>query len=200
MKKVLILSLLTILSACASNKVLTKENINKLKGASISFEKEDVPPFSVTKAGATALFGPLSIPSQFYTGKKLISENNLPTPANLIAEKALKSLENKYNIKSTDSKDANFKLDFESSGMGLLYRFSAIYYDFQYSTKIKLIDQKQNSTIGEYLCTYHSKKETGDSYKYKEFTKDNAKLLKSMIDNIATKCSKEFIETIFKTN
>ncbi len=219
--KIISLLLLSILlTNCVSKRMLplTKEDIVFLKGKTIAIVHEEEPYLAVMTYKnvmiAALTGGILGYVFMKRDGNKIIKENQIKDPANLISSNLSKDFKLKYGATIIDeelSKDvgsvsslsskyngkADYVLDVRTINWGFGYLPMRVN-DFRvvYSSKLRFIDVKNKKIIAEDFCSIipDSKEPTSG---YQDLLYNNAEILKQKLTTHSVKCFDKFKNEIF---
>lgn len=214
---------MAILTNCVSTRInpLTKEDASLLKGKTLAIVHEEKPSFSamtyknmMISVLTGGIVGSILI---IHEGNKIIKENQVEDPANLISANLSKNLESKYGLKAFDtevSKDvgsvselssqyegkADYVLDVKTINWSFGYlpmrpdSFRVIY-----GSKLQFIDVKKKKLIAEGFCSVipDSKDSIDLPPSYQELLRNNAEILKQILISHSSKCSDTFRNKVF---
>ncbi len=220
-KIIILLTLLPILTNCASDKIipLSQNDSSIISGKTIAIIHGETPSFMATtpKNMTFALLtgGIAGAAMMVHNGNKIVKNNQIEDPSYLIARNLSNEFKSKYNAqiidKGLEEKTSNnidkiseqyrnvadYALDVNTAGWGIIYiRFNVNHYITQYGTRLRLIDLKNARIIAEGSChKTGSKREIENPPTYDELLNDNAKILKEELTNAAIACTNLYKET-----
>lgn len=209
--------LIAFLSSCVSIQTLKLSESDSLvlKEKTITVTHGKKPSFSEVTAGkmfAAVLVMPAGVAWMIHDGNKLIAENNVDDPANIISNELSDKLRKKYKSKIVNEKDvidgginfeeisdryrnsSDYVLDVETINWGLNYaQYRVNTYHTLYSSKLRLIDVKAKKIVAEGFCS----SQTVNPQRYNWYTKNNAAALKDVLKNLANYCTSSLGKSVF---
>lgn len=201
----LLLLALVSVSANAKNKIvpLSESTAGTLEGKSLIVTRHAKPGFSAVTAGK-AMFGLVGALTMLSAGNKIINENQVEDPADMLQRELVPALAKRYNlllkptvpvIEETNPKkiasaqtDVDYILDIRSTGWMWVYVPSdwnnyAVYYMLQ----LQLIDAKSGASVSKLKCNPNTKKDPHPPTK-DAMLADGAALLKDMTQSLGWEC------------
>lgn len=222
-KKSLILISLLIVSACASTKPISADNIKRIHNKTVQASNYEYPGVAVIGGLSTGMLGPLAQPLYYKNGRNLVTENNIPNPNTAIKNGVLAKMGEQLNImpgqlnttvsnkiSATSYADnasiqdliktypnSDYILDINYKNIGIMYRLSGFWYDLHAFVNARLIETSSGNVLGQHTCLYNSKDSKGESYTYDNLTKNHAQLVKDLFSDSVNKCSSEIMNKLF---
>ncbi|MFA6984683.1 MAG: hypothetical protein WC213_00560 [Arenimonas sp.] len=203
----LLLALVTV-SANAKNKIvpLSESTASTLEGKSLVVTRHAKPGFTAMTAGK-AMFGLAGALAMVSAGNKIINDNQVEDPADILQRELAPALAKRYGlvlkpattpiieevnpkkIASTQT-DTDYILDIRSAGwMWVYYPSDWNNYAVYYMLQLQLIDAKSGVSVSKLNCNPHTKKDPHPPTK-DAMLADGAALLKDMTQSLGWECLK----------
>lgn len=215
MKKLSALAIALALSGCASvrNLPMDQKAAAAIKGQQVTYTtRAEKPSFMAMTAGKAA-FALLGAAAMISEGNSIISSNNVPDPADSIANGLAQALEAgngatlspSVSVVGNDianlvgkAGSAKYVVDVETVQWAFAYYPTDwTHYYVMYSAKARLIDTVTKDVVAEGLCSQSTKDNPG-SPSYDELVGNGAKRLKSVLADAASACVQQFKRDTFK--
>lgn len=222
MKKIIIAGvLIATLTGCATKTVPLTSNVgNAYRGKSITYSLHEKPSFSAMTADKAmlgglggAIGGAIGGASMTSKGNKIISENEVPDPAEIIGATLVNDLATKYglivkqpNVRSSsnnmnaialDYSDADLVLDVQTRSWGFAYLpMDWNNYWISYTAKLRLIDTKTGDELATGSFAYDSR-DNAEHPSYEQLVNNKAAGLKQELIKAQDQCILESRQRIF---
>jgi len=175
----------------------------QLTGRSIVVTRHEKPSFNAMTPG-TAAFGLIGVGAANSAGNKIVEENGVADPAEVLVDSLVPAVVKKYGLQwdpsvkpVVDTKKpkeiaaaqsgVDYVLDVRSEGWRYAYTGKLSRYWVGYSAEVRLIDAKSGVVVSNMACDSdtrkHSIKPTRD-----EFLEDRAQLLKDVTTHLGWVC------------
>ena len=197
-----------LMSGCVSlrEKAIDYQSITDIKAQRVAYTLHKKPDFVAMTAGKTA-FATLGYSSMTSEGNKIITENNVADPAEIIANRLIAAMQDAYNIRPVlqpimvDKNDAlkiavdartstKFIIDVQTIDWGFKHfpsdrdRYGVIYI-----AKARLINIQDKTVVAEGFCKQIPERQER-APTYEDLLSNRAARLKSALNNAAATCTR----------
>jgi hypothetical protein len=210
LRSIILLAGVALLTGCVSTKTvpLQKDTISSYQGRTIAVSSRERPAFAAMTAGK-AMFGAIGGAAMVMAGNKIVEENEVQDPAQIISQKLLETFSTGHSLKlvSTDGviakgmkvddlskqySGADILLDVQTTGWNLAY-FPTDWNSYRviYAAKLRIIDTHKSKVLAEGFCSRVPEK-TDSAPSYDQLLENKADRLKQELALAAEFCVNEF--------